>query len=72
MGTNYDEIATEYKRAKQHPWRLHVEHFTLFKLLGDLRGKTVIDLAYGEGFYTIDQAFRSRPSGRRRSIPRHD
>lgn len=52
MATNYDEIATEYKRAKQHPWRLHVEHFTLFKLLGDLRGKTVIDLACGEGFYT--------------------
>jgi len=52
MSTNYDEIATEYKRAKQQPWRLHVEHFTLFRLLGDLRGKTVIDLACGEGFFT--------------------
>ena len=52
MTTNYDEIAAEYKRAKQQPWRLHVEHFTLFKLLGDLRGKSVIDLACGEGFYT--------------------
>ena len=52
MTTNYDEIAAEYKRAKQQPWRLHTEHFTLFKLLGDLRGKSVIDLACGEGFYT--------------------
>jgi len=52
METIYDEIATEYKGAKQQPWRLHVEHFTLFKLLGDLRGKSVIDLACGEGFYT--------------------
>jgi predicted RNA methylase len=52
MATNYDEIAAEYKRAKQQPWRLHVEHFTLFKLLGDLRGKNVIDLACGEGFFT--------------------
>src|SRR6185369_2375685 len=52
MTTNYDEIAAEYKRAKQQPWRLHVEHFPLFKLLGDLRRKSVIDLACGEGFYT--------------------
>ena len=52
MTTNYDEIAEEYKRAKQQPWRLHIEHFTLFKLLGDLSGKSVIDLACGEGFYT--------------------
>lgn len=52
MTTNYDEIAEEYQRAKQQPWRLHLEHFTLFKLLGDLRGKSVLDLACGEGFYT--------------------
>jgi ubiquinone/menaquinone biosynthesis C-methylase UbiE len=52
MATNYDEIAAEYQRAKQQPWRLHLEHFTLFKLLGDLQGKSVLDLACGEGFYT--------------------
>ena len=52
MTTNYDEIAAEYQRAKQQPWRLHLEHFTLFKLLGDLKGKSVLDLACGEGFYT--------------------
>ena len=52
MTTNYDQIAAEYKRAKQQPWRLHLEHYTMFKLLGDLSGKTVLDLACGEGFYT--------------------
>src|SRR5215471_5112976 len=52
MTTNYDDIATEYQRAKQQPWRLYLEHYTLFKLCGDLRGKTVLDLACGEGFYT--------------------
>ena len=52
MTTNYDEIAAEYKRAKQQPWRLHLEHYTMFKLLGDLSGKAVLDLACGEGFYT--------------------
>jgi toxoflavin synthase len=52
MTTNYDNIAAEYQRAKQQPWRLHLEHYTLFKLLGDVTGKTVLDLACGEGFYT--------------------
>src|SRR4051812_31505249 len=52
MTTNYDDIAAEYQRAKQQPWRLHLEHYTFFKLLGDVRGKTVLDLACGEGFYS--------------------
>src|SRR5262249_34945768 len=33
-------------------WRMHIEHFTFFELLGDLRGKSVLDLACGEGFFT--------------------
>jgi ubiquinone/menaquinone biosynthesis C-methylase UbiE len=52
MKTDYDMISAEYKKAKQHPWRLHIEHFTLFELIGPLAGKTVLDLACGEGFYT--------------------
>ena len=52
MTTNYDEIAEEYKRAKQQAWRLCIGHYTLFKLIGDLSGKSVLDLACGEGFYT--------------------
>jgi SAM-dependent methyltransferase len=51
MATDYNTIAREYKRAKQQAWRMHVEHFTLFELIGDLSGKSVLDLACGEGFY---------------------
>jgi len=52
MTTDYDPIAEQYKRAKQQPWRAHVEAFTLFALIGDPSGKAVIDIACGEGFYT--------------------
>src|SRR2546430_17337014 len=52
MGTNYDFISEQYKRAKLQPWRAHVESFTLLGVIGDLAGKTVVDLACGEGFYS--------------------
>lgn len=52
MTTDYDGIAAEYRRAKQQPWRMHVEYHTLFALAGDLRGRSVLDLACGEGFHT--------------------
>jgi ubiquinone/menaquinone biosynthesis C-methylase UbiE len=52
MTTNYDPIAEQYKRAKQQPWRVHVEAFTLMRMIGNPTGKTVIDIACGEGFYT--------------------
>jgi ubiquinone/menaquinone biosynthesis C-methylase UbiE len=52
MDTNYDRIAEQYQRAKLHPWRTHIERYTLLRLAGDVAGKTVIDLACGEGYYT--------------------
>jgi toxoflavin synthase len=52
METNYDEIATGYRTAKLHPWRTHIERYTLTGLIGDLQGKSLIDLACGEGYYT--------------------
>ena len=52
MTTNYDPIAEQYKRSKLQPWRAHVEAFTLMKLVGDLAGKAVVDVACGDGFYT--------------------
>ena len=52
MTTNYDPIAEQYRRSKYQPWRTHIESFTLMNLVGDLTGKTVVDLACGEGFYT--------------------
>ncbi|HVY68469.1 MAG TPA: class I SAM-dependent methyltransferase [Verrucomicrobiae bacterium] len=52
MSTNYDPIAGQYRRAKLHPWRAHVEAHTFFEVIGDLAGKHVLDLACGEGFYS--------------------
>jgi len=52
MVTDYNLIAEEYKRAKLQPWRTHIESYTLFNLLGDAAGKSVLDLACGEGFHT--------------------
>jgi ubiquinone/menaquinone biosynthesis C-methylase UbiE len=52
MATDYNLIADEYKRAKLQPWRAHVESFTLFKLLGEPAGMSILDLACGEGFHT--------------------
>jgi toxoflavin synthase len=54
MGTNYDQIATGYRAAKLHPWRRHIERYTLVRLIGDLQGKSLIDLACGEGYYARD------------------
>ena len=50
--TDYDLIAEQYKCAKQHPWRRAIEHYTLFSMLGNLAGGSVLDLACGEGFLT--------------------
>jgi toxoflavin synthase len=52
MPTYYDSIAQQYKKSKQLPFRLHIEAYTYFNLLGDLLGKSLLDLACGEGFYT--------------------
>ncbi len=52
MATQYDEIAEQYKRSKHVSWRYHIEQYTLVQLLGDLSGKSVLDLACGDGHYT--------------------
>lgn len=54
MTTNYDEGHTpeRYQQAKAHPWRARVEEFSLMKLVGDVRGKNVVDVACGEGYFT--------------------
>ncbi len=52
MTTDYDPITEQYKRSKLQPWRTYIESFTLMSLIGDASGKTVVDLACGEGFYS--------------------
>ena len=48
----YDSIACGYRESKQLSFRYHVERYTLFRTLGDIRGADVLDLACGDGFYT--------------------
>ncbi|WP_437227067.1 class I SAM-dependent methyltransferase [Planctomicrobium sp. SH661] len=52
MTTDYDPIAEQYKRSKQQPWRTYIEAYSLLNLIGDPTGKSVLDIACGEGFYT--------------------
>ena len=52
MSTDYDAVAEEYQRSKLAPWRTYLERYSLLKLLGEVRGKSVLDLACGEGFYS--------------------
>ena len=52
MTTDYNQIAEQYKKSKEQPWRSRVELFSLMNLLGDLAGKHVVDLACGEGWLT--------------------
>jgi SAM-dependent methyltransferase len=58
----YDRIAKEYQASKQMPFRRCIEEYSLFKLLGNLQGKRVLDLACGEGFYT--RKMKARGAGR--------
>jgi ubiquinone/menaquinone biosynthesis C-methylase UbiE len=52
MAEYYDNIARQYKKSKTLPFRLHIEWYSYKKLLGNVAGKSVLDLACGEGFYT--------------------
>lgn len=65
MTTDYDPIAEQYQRSKQQPWRTYIEAHTLMQLVGDPAGKSVLDVACGEGFYTrmIKQRGAARVTG---------
>lgn len=58
MTTDYDQIAEEYRQAKHQPWRYYIERHTFLRLIGDVRGKSVLDLACGEGWYTREMPRR--------------
>lgn len=61
----YDDIAEAYRDSKQRSFRRYLEEYSLFEMLGDVRGKTALDLACGEGFYTrkIKQAGAGEVTG---------
>lgn len=45
----YDDIALQWQDAKTIPYIEHVLTHSLFKMIGDVQGKSVLDLACGEG-----------------------
>lgn len=52
MAVYYDSIAEQYKKSKELPFRLYVEAHTYFNMIGNVIGKSFLDLGCGEGFYT--------------------
>ena len=48
----YDAIADAYRESKRLPFREAIERYTLFEILGSVEGKTVMDMACGDGYYT--------------------
>ena len=52
MGSQvYDGIAERYRDSKWLLFRHFIERYTIITLLGDLHGRTVLDMACGEGVY---------------------
>jgi SAM-dependent methyltransferase len=51
VADEYDRIGSQYKESKQLPFRRYVEAHSMFGLLPDLAGCSVVDLACGEGIY---------------------
>jgi trans-aconitate methyltransferase len=50
--TDYDSIAKQYRDSKHADWRVQIEIPSFMRLVGDVRAKSVLDLACGEGFYS--------------------
>lgn len=49
----YDGVADSYDQTfKLLPYREHIEAYTLFRELGDLTGRSVLDVACGTGIFT--------------------
>lgn len=52
MTTNYDDIADEYQNTKTNPIKFYSEEWTFFRVLGDVQGRAVLDVACGYGYFT--------------------
>ena len=64
MSAQYDDIARQYRQATESPLRTFVEAYTLLQLVGDVSGKSILDLGCGEGFFSR----RFRQLGARRVV----
>ena len=54
MTTDYNSghVAEQYRKVKAQLWRARLETYSFMKLIGDVDGKTVVDIACGEGYFT--------------------
>ncbi len=52
MAAYYDTIAQQYQQVHASPRSLYINTYTYWNLLGELTGKSILDLGCGEGFYT--------------------
>jgi 2-polyprenyl-3-methyl-5-hydroxy-6-metoxy-1,4-benzoquinol methylase len=50
--TDYNRLSDLYHFSKDNPVKLHSEEYTFFKILGNVKGKSILDLACGDGYYT--------------------
>jgi SAM-dependent methyltransferase len=51
VAAEYDRVGARYQESKRLPFRRYVEEHSMFCLLPDLAGRSVVDLACGEGIY---------------------
>jgi len=61
MTNQYDIIKEKYRLTKNQPWRHYIEEYTLFTLLGNIKDKSILDLACGDGYYT-EKMFQKHPT----------
>ena len=52
VADEYDRVGAQYQESKQLPFRGFIEEHAMFGLLPDLAGRSVVDLACGEGIYS--------------------
>ena len=52
MAAYYDTIAQQYQQFHESPQSRYIDAYTYLNLLGELTGKSILDLGCGEGFYT--------------------
>ncbi|MGK7938737.1 MAG: class I SAM-dependent methyltransferase [Crocosphaera sp.] len=52
MNPEYEIVAKEYQKLSRLPIVLYVDSYSYLKKIGNLKGKKVLDLGCGDGFYT--------------------
>src|SRR6185503_11980590 len=50
--SRYENLTATYSLTSEMPHRVHIEIYTLLSLLGDVRGKSILDAACGHGLYS--------------------